>query len=77
MAGPGKIWAFTISAHFAIDNGPEVYCFWTVPVAKLVLVLDPWADLLLKAYVRVTQIRSKSKDRTRTANVTELSVLKD
>lgn len=32
MAGPGNMWAFVISAHFAIWRGPEVYCFCTVPV---------------------------------------------
>lgn len=32
MAGPGNMWAFVISDHFAIWRGPEVYCFCTVPV---------------------------------------------
>ena len=31
MAGPGNMWALVISAHFAMQIGPEVYCFCTVP----------------------------------------------
>lgn len=34
MAGPGNMWAFVISAHFAIWRGPDVYCFCTVPVEE-------------------------------------------
>src|ERR1700753_578051 len=30
IEGPGRRGRGTISAHFAIQRGPEVYCFWTL-----------------------------------------------
>ena len=34
MAGPGRMWAFVISAQRAMRKGPAVYCFLTVSVGR-------------------------------------------
>lgn len=34
MAGPGKMCAFIMLAQRMICNGPDVNCFWTVPVER-------------------------------------------
>ena len=33
-AGPGKMWALTMGAHFTMERGPAVYWSWTVPVSE-------------------------------------------
>jgi hypothetical protein len=33
-AGPGKMWALTMGAHFTIERGPAVYWSWTVSVKE-------------------------------------------
>ena len=33
-AGPGKMWALTIGAHFTMERGPAVYWSWTVSAER-------------------------------------------
>ena len=33
-AGPGKMWALTMGAHFTMERGPAVYWSWTVSVRQ-------------------------------------------